>query len=73
MGARSRCTGVWMICLLALGCDVALALDAAGTVGFLDERLRIPESARFRMPDYIESGVGLSFGRVAGQADYVIE
>ena len=31
-------------------------------VDFLDERLFIPESARFREGDYIESGVGLKFG-----------
>lgn len=31
-------------------------------VDFLDERLYIPESVRFREADYIESGVGLKFG-----------
>ena len=31
-------------------------------IDFLNERLRIPESARFVEPDYIDSGVGLRFG-----------
>lgn len=51
--------------LLSLAFLCAGAADAqqrVRPVDFLDERLKIPESARFKEADYTESGMGLRFG-----------
>lgn len=56
----------WTVALLL----VQLGLGASPLVGqpnrppvdFLDERVPIPEAERYREADYIQSGVGLSFG-----------
>ena len=49
---------------LLVGCwGLAIWAQPRGPrIDFLNERLRIPESARFVEPDYIDSGVGLRFG-----------
>lgn len=49
---------VWAL----LGAGAADAQQRVRSVDFLDERLTIPESARFKEADYTDSGMGLRFG-----------
>ncbi len=67
--AHSRCSrasGLGFVLLLLAG--LVLGASPVGgqptrpPVGFLDERVPIPDAERFTEADYIQSGVGLSFG-----------
>ena len=52
-----------VLLVLALLCaGAADAQQRVRNVDFLDERLTIPESARFKEADYTDSGMGLRFG-----------
>ena len=48
--------------LLGVFALVVFAQPRGARIDFLNERLKVPESALFVEPDYIESGVGLRFG-----------
>lgn len=62
--AAGRLAAGVLCCQLLLGAESGVnAEDRRGvSVDFLNDRLRIPDSERFREADYIESGVGLTFG-----------
>ena len=60
---RAGVESVAMLLLCLLGAaGGSEAQDSRGGIDFINERLRIPDSARFNEGDYIESGVGLKFG-----------
>ena len=53
---------VALVLCLATVSTSASAQERRGSIDFLNERLRIPDSERFDEGDYIDSGVGLKFG-----------
>jgi hypothetical protein len=62
MGDASGQRANWAVVLAVVMIGVSHGQRAPAVIDFLDDGPPIPESTRFRMPDYIESGVGLSFG-----------
>jgi tetratricopeptide (TPR) repeat protein len=59
-----RPLGIGFFILAVLGGTAAalLAQRSLAAVDFLDEKLKIPDSARFTEAEFTQSGVGLSFG-----------
>ena len=51
-----------ILALFAVGAGSGRAQSGRTRLDFLDEKLKIPESGSFVEADYIESGVGLTFG-----------
>jgi len=58
------CAGLAVVLMLWLtaGSAAVGAQERLGGIDFLSERMPIPDSKRFKVGDYIESGVGLKFG-----------
>lgn len=60
--AQTRTRPAFLVLLVLLGAGRVAAAEEERRASFLSEKLRIPESELFQEDDYIESGVGLTFG-----------
>ena len=62
MPSSSSAAGWRLLLLLVLMAFSGVAQEPQARIDFLNEKLPVPDSERFREPEYIDSGVGLTFG-----------